>query len=176
MLYAMPYVHLNPDHINRTKYSILELNWNVPKCKCLNRIKNVQILYFSSLIIAMWRQSKQKSNNTDQLAITMNTAQNNKIHNYHKIAAFSRQKSSLRGFSLEAGSLLSRAGRCKGSVCSAILSSCKDCTMLYAMPYVYLNPDHNNRTKYSILKLNWHVPKCKCLNCFKASKYRILVL
>ena len=25
MLYAMPYVHLNPDHNNRTKYSILEL-------------------------------------------------------------------------------------------------------------------------------------------------------
>ena len=35
--------------------------------------------------------------------------------------------SRLRGFSLEAGSLLSREGRCKASVCSAMLRSCKEC-------------------------------------------------
>ena len=56
----------------------------------------------------------------------MNTAQHNKIHNYHKIAAFSRQNSCLRDFSLEAGSLLSKAGKCEASVYSAMLSSCKD--------------------------------------------------
>ena len=81
----------------------------------------------------MCRQSKQESNQTDPLAITMNTAQHNKIHNYHKIATLPRQKSRLRGFSLEAGSLLSRAGRCKASVYSAMLSTCKDC------------PAHQNR-------------------------------
>ena len=43
------------------------------------------------------------------------------------MAAFSRQKSRLRGNSLEAESLLSRVGRCKASVYSAILSTCKDC-------------------------------------------------
>ena len=75
----------------------------------------------------VFRQSKQESNSTDQLAITMNTAQHNKIYNYHKIAVLARQMSRLRGFSLEAGSLLSRAGRCKDSVCSAMLSTCKDC-------------------------------------------------
>jgi len=36
------------------------------------------------------RQSKQKRNSTDPLAITMNTTQLNKIHNCHKIAAFLR--------------------------------------------------------------------------------------
>ena len=56
----------------------------------------------------------------------MNTTQHNKIQNDHKIAEFSRQKSRLRGCSLETGSLLSRAGRCKTSVCSATLSSCTD--------------------------------------------------
>ena len=63
----------------------------------------------------------------------MNTAQHNKIYKYHNMAAFSRQKSRLRGGSLEAGSLLSRAGRCKASVYSAMLSTCKDC------------PAHQNR-------------------------------
>ena len=81
----------------------------------------------------MFRQSKQENNSIDQLAITVNTAQHNKIHNYRKITAYPRQKSRLRGFSLEAGSLLSRAGRCKASVCSTMLSSCKDC------------PAHQNR-------------------------------
>ena len=28
------------------------------------------------------------------------------------------------------------------------------CPMLYAMPYVHLGPNHNNRIKYSILELN----------------------
>ena len=74
----------------------------------------------------MFRQSKQESNSTDPLAITMNTAQHNKIHNYHKVAASPRQKSRLRGLSLKAGSLLSRVGRCKASVCSAMLISCKE--------------------------------------------------
>ena len=74
----------------------------------------------------MFKQSKQESNSTDPLAITMNTFQHNKIHNDHKIAAFARQMSRLRGFSLEAGSMLSRAGRYKASVCSAMLSSCKN--------------------------------------------------
>ena len=123
----MPYVHLSPDHNNRTKYSILELNRHVLKCKCLNRFKIVQISYFSYLIIVVCGQSKQESNSTDPLAITMNTAQHNKIYNYHKIAVFPRQKSRLRDFSLEAGSLLSRAGRCKASIYSAVLNSCKDC-------------------------------------------------
>jgi len=41
--------------------------------------------------------------------------------------------SRLRGFSLEAGALLSRAGRCKASLCSAMLSTCKYC------------PAHQNR-------------------------------
>jgi len=27
------------------------------------------------------------------------------------------------------------------------------CPILYAMPYVHLSPDHNNRTKCSILEL-----------------------
>jgi len=49
------------------------------------------------------------------------------------MAAFARQKSRLRGGSLEAESLLSRAGRCKASVYSAILNTCKDC------------PAHQNR-------------------------------
>ena len=56
----------------------------------------------------------------------MNTAQHNKIQNYRKIVAFSQQKSRLRGFSLEAGSLLSRAGRWKVSIYFAMLSSYKD--------------------------------------------------
>ena len=41
--------------------------------------------------------------------------------------------SRLRGFSLEAGSLLSRVGRCKASVYSVMLSTCIDC------------PAHQNR-------------------------------
>ena len=49
------------------------------------------------------------------------------------MAAFSRQKSRLRGSSLEAKSLLSRAGRCNDSVYSAMLRTCKDC------------PAHQNR-------------------------------
>ena len=49
------------------------------------------------------------------------------------MAVFLWQKSSFRGFSLEAGSLLLRAGRCKASVYSAMLSTCKDC------------PAHQNR-------------------------------
>ena len=49
------------------------------------------------------------------------------------MAAFSWQKSRLRGGSLEAGALLSRAGRCNASVYSAMLSTCKDC------------PAHQNR-------------------------------
>ena len=79
------------------------------------------------------RQSKQESNNTDPLAITINTAQHNKIHNYHKHAAFPHQKLRLCGFSLEAGSLLSRAGICKASVYSVMLRSYKEC------------PAHQNR-------------------------------
>ena len=63
----------------------------------------------------------------------MNTSQHNKIYNYHNMAAFSRQKSRLRGGSLEAGSLFSRAGRCKTSFYSAMLKSCKEC------------PAHQNR-------------------------------
>jgi len=133
MLHAMPYVHLNPNHNNRTKYSILELNWHVSKCKCLNRFKSVQLPFFSSLIIAVCNQSKQESNSTDPIGITMNTAQHNKIHNDHKTVAFPRQMSRFRDISLEAGSLLSRAGRCKVSVCFAMLRSCKDC------------PAHQNR-------------------------------
>ena len=43
------------------------------------------------------------------------------------MAAFSRQKSLLRGGSLEAESLLFRVGRCKASIYSAMLSTCKDC-------------------------------------------------
>ena len=81
----------------------------------------------------MFRQSKQESNSTDQLAITMNTSQHNKIYNYHNMAAFPRQKSRLRGLSLEAGSLLSRAGSCNANWGSAILNSCKD------------SPAHQNR-------------------------------
>ena len=69
----------------------------------------------------MFRQSKKESNSTDQLAIIMNTAQHNKIYNYHKIATLARQMSRLRGFSLEAGSLLSRAGRFKVNICSTML-------------------------------------------------------
>ena len=61
----------------------------------------------------MCRQSKQESNSTNQLAITMNTVQHNKIHNYHKIVAFPWQKSRLRGLSLEAGSLLLEQGDAK---------------------------------------------------------------
>ena len=61
----------------------------------------------------VFRQSEQESNSTDQLAITMNTAQHNKIYNYHKMAACPRQKSRLRGGSLEAESLLSRVGDVK---------------------------------------------------------------
>ena len=49
------------------------------------------------------------------------------------MAAFSRQKSRLRGSSLKAGALLSRAGRDKASLCSARLSTCKKC------------PAHQNR-------------------------------
>ena len=56
----------------------------------------------------------------------MNTAQHNKIHNDHRIPAYPRQKSRFRDFSLEAGSLYSRAGRCKANVCSEMLSSYKD--------------------------------------------------
>ena len=63
----------------------------------------------------------------------MNTSQHNKIHNDYKMAAFSRQKSWLRGSSLKAKSLLSRAGRCNASIYSAMLSTCKDC------------PAHQNR-------------------------------
>ena len=63
----------------------------------------------------------------------MNTSQHNKIYNYHNMAAFSRQKSRLHGGSLEAESLLSRAGRCKVSVHSAMLKSYKEC------------PAHQNR-------------------------------
>ena len=63
----------------------------------------------------------------------MNTSQHNKIHNDYKIAALARQMSRLRDFSLEAGSLLSRAGRCNASVYSAMLSTYKDC------------PAHQNR-------------------------------
>jgi len=32
------------------------------------------------------------------------------------------------------------------------------CPILYAMPYVHLSQDHNNRTKCSILEWNWRVP------------------
>ena len=63
----------------------------------------------------------------------MNTTLHNKIHNYLKIAAYPLQKSHFRGFSLEAGSLFSKTGRCKASVYSVMLSSCKDC------------PAHQNR-------------------------------
>ena len=63
----------------------------------------------------------------------MNTSQHNKIHNDYKMAAFSQQKSRLHGGSLEAGALLSRAGRCKASFYSAMLRSCKEC------------PAHQNR-------------------------------
>ena len=63
----------------------------------------------------------------------MNTAQHNKIHNVYKIAALARQMSRLRGFSLEAGSLLSRAGSYNANWGSAILNSCKD------------SPAHQNR-------------------------------
>jgi len=56
----------------------------------------------------------------------MNTAHHNKIHNNHKIVTVSWQKSRLRCFSLEAGSLLSRAGSYNANVCSVILISCKD--------------------------------------------------
>ena len=101
------------------------LIWHVPKCKCLNRFKSIQIPYFTSLIIAVYRQSKQESNITNQLAITMNTTQHNKIHKCHKFAAFAWLKSHLRGFTLESGSQLSRAGCCYANGCSAILSSCK---------------------------------------------------
>ena len=73
------------------------------------------------------RQSKQKNSSTNPLAITIHTSQHNKIHNVYNMAAFSWQKSRLRGGSLEAGSLLSRAGRCKASVYSAMLSSSKEC-------------------------------------------------
>ena len=52
---------------------------------------------------------------------------------FTKMAAFSRQKSWLRGSSLKAESLLSRAGRCNASVYSTMLSTCKDC------------PAHQNR-------------------------------
>jgi len=79
------------------------------------------------------RQSKQESNSTDPLAITIHTSQHNKIHNDYKMAAFSRHTSRLRGGSLEAGALLSRAGRYKASLCSAMLRSCKEC------------PAHQNR-------------------------------
>ena len=63
----------------------------------------------------------------------MNTSQHNKIHNDYNLAAFSRQKSRLCDGSLEAESLLSKAGRCKASVYSAMLKSCKEC------------PAHQNR-------------------------------
>ena len=56
----------------------------------------------------------------------MNTSQHNKIHNDYNLAAFSRQKSRLRGGSLEAGALLSRAGSYKASFYSAMLRSCKE--------------------------------------------------
>ena len=75
----------------------------------------------------VFRQSKQESNSTDPLAITMNTSQHNKIYNDYKIATFSWQKSCFRGGSLKAGSLLSRAARCKASVYSIMLKSCKEC-------------------------------------------------
>ena len=58
----------------------------------------------------------------------MNTSQHNKIYNYYKMAAFLQQKSRLRDGSLKAGSLLSRVGRCKASVYSAMLKSCKECS------------------------------------------------
>ena len=76
----------------------------------------------------MCRQSKKKSNSTDPLTITINTSQHNKIHNGYKIAALAQQMSRLRDFSLEVGSLLSRAGRCKANVYSEMLSTCKDYT------------------------------------------------
>jgi len=126
MLYAMPYVHLSPNHNNRTKYNRLELNWHVPKCKCLNRFKSVKILYFSSLIILVCRQSKYESNSTDPLAITIYTSQQNKKIFCHKMAVEPRLKLRLRGFSLEAGSLLSRAGSYNANECYAILSSYKN--------------------------------------------------
>ena len=63
----------------------------------------------------------------------MNTSQYNKIHNDYKMTAFSRQKSRLRGGSLEAGALLSRAGSYKANFYSAMLRSCKEC------------PAHENR-------------------------------
>ena len=45
------------------------------------------------------------------------------------------------------------------------------------MQYVHLRQNHNNtRTKYSILELKSTLPRCKCLNRFKTSNYRILVL
>jgi len=65
----------------------------------------------------------------------MNTVQHNKIHNYHKIAAYPGQKSCLYGFPLETGSLLSKAGSYNANVCSAMFSF-----------YKYY-PAHQNREK-----------------------------
>ena len=125
------------------KYSILELNWHVPKCKCLNRLNaskyRILVLYF----IMVCRQSKQKNSSTNILAITINTSQNNKIYNVHKIAAGSRHMPRLRGSSSESGSLLSRAGKGKASLCSAMLSTCKDC------------PAYQNREEKMLTK-TWH--------------------
>ena len=71
------------------------------------------------------RQSKQEDSSTNPLAITIHTSQNNTIHNFHRTAAFARQKSRFRGFVAESGALLSRAGRYKARLCSAIWSTCK---------------------------------------------------
>ena len=48
MLYVMPYVHPNPDHNNRTTYSILERNRHVPMMQMSKPYKKHPITNFSS--------------------------------------------------------------------------------------------------------------------------------
>ena len=101
----------------------------------------------------MFRQSKQESNNTDLLAITINTSQHNKIHNVHKKAAFSRQKSRLRSSSLKAESLLSRAGRCNASVGEVIFGLRKGDEippyLVWVLPLISIRASVQYRQEYN---------------------------
>jgi len=60
MLYAIQYIHLSLDHNNRTN----TVYWNeintCLRCKCLNSISTSNLL-FLLIIVAVYRQSKQKT-------------------------------------------------------------------------------------------------------------------
>ena len=107
--------------------------WHVPKCKCLNRFKSVQIPYFNSLIITVCRQSKQKFNSRIHQYMQLARSLQKTKYNCHKIAALARLCFDFRGKVLEASFLLSRAERGKQGWPSAMQRICKNC------------PAHQNR-------------------------------